>query len=161
MEVINALSFDVEDWYHPELVREVVKEPHSQIMESTRPIIDLLDRYRIKASFFIVGEIAEQNPDLVETIFLKGHEIGCHGYSHKPLWVLNESLFRRELELFHSVMERILGKVKIKGFRAPTFSLDDRTQWALRILGDFGYQYDASLFPAKINPLYGVRGGPA
>jgi polysaccharide deacetylase family protein (PEP-CTERM system associated) len=161
LEVINALSFDVEDWYHPELVREVVKEPHSQIMESTRPIIDLLDRYRIKASFFIVGEIAEQNPDLVETIFLKGHEIGCHGYSHKPLWALNESLFRGELELFHSAMERILGKVNIKGFRAPTFSLDDRTQWALRVLRDFGYQYDASLFPAKINPLYGVRGVPA
>jgi len=161
LEVMNALSFDVEDWYHPELVREAVKDPRSQIMESTRPIIDLLDRYRIKASFFIVGEIAKQYPELVETIFLKGHEIGCHGYSHKPLWVLDESLFRRELELFRSVMERILGEVKIKGFRAPTFSLDDRTQWALKVLRDFGYRYDASLFPARINRLYGVRGVPA
>ncbi|RPJ08195.1 MAG: DUF3473 domain-containing protein [Deltaproteobacteria bacterium] len=161
LEVINALTFDLEDWYHPELVRAVVKEPRSQIVEATRPIIELLDRYRIKASFFIVGEVAEGNPELVKAIYEKGHEIGCHGFSHKPLWVLDESLFRRELELFHSVMEKILGKVEIKGFRAPTFSLDDRTKWALRVLRDFGYQYDASLFPAKINRLYGMKGVPS
>jgi hypothetical protein len=57
-------------------------------------------------------------------------------------------------------MERILGKIQIKGFRAPCFSLDNRSKWALRVLSDFGYQYDASIFPAKINPLYGIRGAP-
>jgi polysaccharide deacetylase family protein (PEP-CTERM system associated) len=107
-----------------------------------------------------VGEVAEQNPHLIQSIFQRGHEIGCHTFSHKLVWNLDESLFQEELEHFHSVMERILGKVKIKGFRAPCFSIDNRNKWALRVLLDFGYQYDASIFPLKINPLYGISGAP-
>jgi peptidoglycan-N-acetylglucosamine deacetylase len=159
MEKINALSIDLEEWYHSELV-EGRRSPFSQAAEATQPILDLLDRYQTKASFFIVGEVAEQNPRLIQSIFEKGHEIGCHTFSHKLLWKLDEGLFREELEHFHSVMERILGKVKIKGFRAPCFSLDNRAKWALRVLSDFGYQYDASIFPMKINPLYGISGAP-
>ena len=160
MEMINALSIDLEEWYHSELV-EGRRSSFSQAEEATKPILELLDRYQTKASFFIVGEVAEQNPGLIQSIFEKGHEIGCHGYSHKLLWKLDESLFRGEIEHFQSVMERILGKIKIKGFRAPCFSLDNRSKWALRVLSDYGYQYDASIFPVKINPLYGISGAPA
>jgi len=160
MEKINALSIDLEEWYHSELV-EGRRSSFSQAEEATNPILELLDRYQTKASFFIVGEVAEQNPGLIQSIFEKGHEIGCHGYSHKLLWKLDESLFREELERFHSVMEKILVKIKIKGFRAPCFSLDNRSKWALRVLSDYGYQYDASIFPVKINPLYGISGAPA
>src|SRR4030042_4438573 len=159
MEVVNALAIDTEEWYHSELV-EGRRSDVSLVGKATQPILDLLDRYQIKASFFIVGELADQNPDFIKSIFNKGHEIGCHGFTHKPLWKLNENIFREELDHFHSVMERILGKVKIKGFRAPSFSLDNRTKWALKILLDFGYQYDASIFPVKLNPLYGVSGAP-
>ena len=116
MEKINAMSIDLEEWYHSELV-EGRKSSFSQAEEATKPILELLDRYQTKASFFIVGEVAEQNPGLIQSIFEKGHEIGCHGYSHKLLWKLDESLFRGEIEHFQSVMERILGKIKIKGFR--------------------------------------------
>ena len=159
MEKINAMSIDLEEWYHSELV-EGRRSSFSQVEEATKPILELLDRYQTKASFFIVGEVAEQNPGLIQSIFEKGHEIGCHTFSHKLLWKLDESLFRGEIEHFQSVMERILGKIKIKGFRAPCFSLDNRSKWALRVLSDYGYQYDASIFPVKINPLYGVRGAP-
>jgi len=159
MEIINALSIDLEEWYHSELV-EGRRSSVSQVEEATGPILDLLDRYQTKASFFVVGEVAEQNPRLIQSIFERGHEIGCHTFSHRLVWNLDESLFREELEHFHSVMERILGKVKIKGFRAPCFSIDNRNRWALRVLLDFGYQYDASIFPLKINPLYGIRGAP-
>jgi polysaccharide deacetylase family protein (PEP-CTERM system associated) len=159
MEMINALSIDLEEWYHSELV-EGRRSSVSQVEEATGPILDLLDRYQTKASFFVVGEVAEQNPGLIQSIFQRGHEIGCHGYSHKLLWKLDEGLFREELKHFHSVIERILGKIKIKGFRAPCFSLDNRSKWALRVLSDFGYRYDASIFPLKINPLYGIRGAP-
>jgi polysaccharide deacetylase family protein (PEP-CTERM system associated) len=159
MEKINALSIDLEEWYHSELVGGR-RSSFSQAEEATRPILDLLDRYQTKASFFVVGEVAEQNPHLIHSIFERGHEIGCHTYSHKLVWSLDESLFREELEHFHSVMEKILGKIKIKGFRAPCFSIDNRNKWALKVLLDFGYQYDASIFPVKINPLYGVRGAP-
>jgi polysaccharide deacetylase family protein (PEP-CTERM system associated) len=157
--MINALSFDLEEWYHSELV-EGRRSPFSQAEEATRPILALLDRYQIKASFFVVGEVAEQNPHLIQSIYEGGHEIGCHTFSHKLVWNLDESLFREELEHFHCVMEKILGKVKIKGFRAPCFSIDNRNKWALKVLLDFGYQYDTSIFPLKINPLYGVRGAP-
>jgi len=159
MEKINALSIDLEEWYHSELVKGK-RSPFSQAEEATRPILDLLDRYQTKASFFIVGEVAEQNPGLIQSIFERGHEIGCHTFSHTLLWKLDESLFREEIEHFQSVMEKILGKVEIKGFRAPCFSIDNRNKWALKILSDFGYRYDASIFPLKINPLYGISGAP-
>jgi polysaccharide deacetylase family protein (PEP-CTERM system associated) len=159
MEMTNALSIDLEEWYHSELVRGR-RSTFSQASEATRPILGLLDRYQTKASFFIVGEVADQNPDLVQSIFQKGHEIGCHTFSHKLLWRLDEGPFGEELGHFQCVIERILGKVKIKGFRAPCFSIDNRNKWALRVLADFGYQYDSSIFPLKINPLYGIRGAP-
>ena len=159
MKKINALAIDLEEWYHSELV-EGRRSSFSLVEEATRPILDLLDRYQTKASFFVVGEVAEQNPHLVRSIFERGHEIGCHGYSHKLLWKLDEGLFREELNQFHSVIEGIVGKIKVKGFRAPCFSLDNRSKWALRILLEYGYQYDASIFPVKINPLYGVSGAP-
>jgi polysaccharide deacetylase family protein (PEP-CTERM system associated) len=157
--VINALSIDLEEWYHSELV-EGRRSSSSQATEATQPVLDLLDRYQTKASFFVVGEVAEQNPWLIQSISRRGHEIGCHSFSHKLLWNLDESLFREELERFHAVMEKILGKVKINGFRAPCFSIDNRNKWALKVLVDFGYQYDASIFPVKINPLYGISGAP-
>jgi polysaccharide deacetylase family protein (PEP-CTERM system associated) len=159
MKVVNALSVDLEEWYHSELV-EGRRSSSSQVEEATRPILHLLDRYRTKATFFIVGEVAEQNPDLVRSIYSKGHEIGCHTFSHKLLWKLNEHQLREELEHFRSVMEGILGKIQIKGFRAPCFSIDNRNKWVLRVLLDFGYHYDASIFPLKINPLYGINGAP-
>jgi polysaccharide deacetylase family protein (PEP-CTERM system associated) len=161
MEFLNALSIDLEDWYHPELVRKRVgNSPVPQIAEATQPILDLLDRYETKASFFILGEVAKGHPDLIKSIYERGHEIGCHGFSHKPLWELDEKTFRKEVEQFHRVMERILGKVDIIGFRAPTFSLNHQTKWALRVLLDFGYQYDASIFPVKLNRIYGLNGAP-
>jgi polysaccharide deacetylase family protein (PEP-CTERM system associated) len=159
MERINALSIDLEEWYHTELARGE-RSSLSQATEATQPILDLLDRYQIKASFFVVGEVAEQNPDLIRSIFERGHEIGCHTFSHTLVWELGENLFRQELEHCQSVMERILGKVRMKGFRAPCYSIDNRNKWALKVLADFGYQYDASIFPLKINPLYGISGAP-
>jgi len=157
--MINALAIDTEEWFHSELLGGQ-RPPIFQVSEATQQVLDLLDRHQTKGTFFIVGEVAERHPELVRIIFEKGHEIGCHGFSHYPLWKLNEDLFRKELRHFHSIMEGILGKIPIKGFRAPCFSLDNRTKWALQTLVDFGYRYDASIFPVKLNPHYGVSGAP-
>ncbi|NWF91906.1 MAG: DUF3473 domain-containing protein [Syntrophaceae bacterium] len=159
VSVINALAIDTEEWFHSELLGGQ-RPPIFQAAEATRQVLDLLDHCQTKGTFFIVGEVAERHPDLVREIFKKSHEIGCHGFSHHPLSKLNEDHFREELRRFHSVMEGILGKVPIKGFRAPCFSLDNRTKWALQVLVDFGYRYDASIFPVKLNPHYGVNGAP-
>jgi len=158
MAVINALSIDLEEWYHSELVGG--RRSSSQAAEATQPILDLLDRYQTKASFFVVGEVAEQNPRLIQSIFERGHEIGCHTFSHSLVWNLGEDRLREELTHFHSVIEKILGKTEIKGFRAPCFSIDNRNTWAFKVLLSFGYQYDASIFPLKISPLYGISGAP-
>lgn len=162
--MVNALTIDVEDWFHPELVRRHLDStsPKSRAYESIRPILELLNRYEVKATFFILGDVAKESPGLVRQIYEWGHEVGCHGMSHRMLDDLGEKEFKRELEDFGGLIREILGDIKIKGFRAPTFSLHQKTKWALPILRDFGYLYDSSIFPIKLfwNPLYGVDQAP-
>jgi polysaccharide deacetylase family protein (PEP-CTERM system associated) len=161
---VNVLTIDVEDWFHPELVRSHVNSTPSKrrVFGAILPILDLLDRYNVKATFFVLGEVAREFPNLVLKIFEKGHEIGSHGMSHKMLEDLGEEGFKNELEDFGNVVKEILGPVPIQGYRAPTFSLNQKTKWALPILRDFGYLYDSSLFPTKFlgNRLYGVDKAP-
>jgi peptidoglycan-N-acetylglucosamine deacetylase len=157
----NALTIDVEDWYHPELVRHHLPPgiPERQIVQSTQALLDVLESRSIQATFFVVGEVAQQEPQLIQAIAAKGHEIGCHGMSHKPLWQLSPEEFAQELNTFARLMGRLLPGVEIVGFRAPTFSVDHRTAWALEKLREAGYRYDSSVFPMK-TPLYGVAGSP-
>jgi len=159
---LHALSIDLEEWYHSELVRKAVPRAarRSQIEEATRPILNLLDEAKVKATFFVVGEVAREHPHLIREIASKGHEIGCHGMTHRPLWEMDEGELSRELEEFARLMEGVLGHCPVTGFRAPTFSLDHRTRWAVDVLASFGYRYDASVFPMR-TPLYGVPDAPA
>ena len=161
---MNALTIDVEDWFHPEWVRPHVDDHLSErrALKAVLPVLRLLDRYRVKATFFILGDVAKECPDLVRKIYEEGHEIGSHGMSHRMLDDLGEEEFRKELEEFRSLTREILGDIEIKGFRAPTFSLHQKTKWALPILRDFGYLYDSSIFPIKFigNRLYGVDQAP-
>ncbi len=173
----NALTVDLEDWYHPELVRHRLLasrpagllasrsagpsagERVTQIEKSTAVLLDLLREQGIKATFFVVGEVAERHPQLIQAIAAQGHELACHGMSHRPLWQMTSDEFRTELRSFSATMQAIVPDVEIIGFRAPTFSLDNRTRWALDVLAEFGYHYDSSIFPLK-NPVYGVNGCP-
>lgn len=157
----NALSIDLEDWYHPELVRNYIKgTPKPQISKSTMKILALLDKYKVKATFFILGEIAKKNPDLIKRIYNSGHEIASHGMSHLPLWNLNYHKLNKELKDFNYLLKKILGdKIKIKGFRAPTFSLDHSTKYALKCLINNDFSYDSSIFPIR-NFFYGVKNSP-
>jgi len=156
--MLNALSFDVEEWYHAELVRRSVPAEArvSQVEAAVMPILDLLARRSVRATFFFVGEVARDHPDLVRAIAAAGHEIGCHGMTHRPLWELSPDSLRQELEEFRQNTRQL---PTVKGFRAPTFSLDQRTGWALAVLADAGYSYDSSIFPVA-NYMYGVNGGP-
>jgi polysaccharide deacetylase family protein (PEP-CTERM system associated) len=164
--MLNALTIDVEDWYHPELVRSHVSPQDAsrgtitpQIEASTGALLELLRERGIRATFFVVGEIARRHPHLIQAIVAQGHEVGCHGMDHRPLWELTPDEFRFELEQFASVMSSVVPGVETIGFRAPTFSLDNRTRWALTVLGSLGYHYDSSIFPIR-TPVYGVGGGP-
>lgn len=158
----NALSFDLEDWFHAQLVRPHVRadRPQRRAPWAVEPILTLLRRYDVKATFFVVGDVMRHHPDLVRRIYEGGHEIGCHGWSHRPLWSLAPERFAQELEEFDRDASPVVPKEEIVGFRAPTFSLDERTAWALDILQQHGYRYDSSIFPVR-NYMYGVDDCPS
>jgi polysaccharide deacetylase family protein (PEP-CTERM system associated) len=158
---LNALSFDLEEWYHPDEIRKsrLVIHRHSQAVEATTSILDLLARYRVCATFFTVGEVGEAHPHLIERLLKDGHELAFHGWSHDPLWVMTPEDFTAEVERFLKWRDTVFPGVKILGFRAPTFSLDERTAWAISVLEQHGFVYDSSIFPAR-TPLYGVPNAP-
>jgi len=153
--LLNILTVDLEEWYHPEYVKNKTL-PHKEvrIQHSLRITLDFLNRLNLKATFFVVGELAEKHPEIMESIKINNHEIAFHGYCHEPLWNLNADTLRAEIEKFNA----LIGE-KCAGFRAPSFSLSNKTRWALKVLEDSGAQYDSSLFPSK-TPLYGVWGAP-
>jgi len=159
IDLENILCVDVEEWYHPEYVkRKVPKNKEERIIQSLKITFQLLGRYDVNAAFFVVGELAEKYPQIIEMISEKGYELGFHGYYHDPLWALKPSVFRRQILRFNSEIQSINGE-KCSGFRAPSASLDNRTLWALDILEEAGYLYDSSVFPSK-TPLYGVPTAP-
>lgn len=159
--MLNALSFDLEEWYHPEAIRKsgLQFERFSQVVEATTPLLDLLQHHQVKATFFTVGEVAEAHPNLIERILNDGHELGFHGWTHAPLWTLTPSSFTGEVECFLTWQQQTFPGIKIGGYRAPSFSLDKTTAWAVRILHEHGFTYDASVFPARTS-LYGVPEAP-
>lgn len=158
---INALSIDLEEWYHAETLRlsGLAFERESQVVAATTPILDLLKRYNVHATFFTVGEVAQAHPKLIERLLADGHELAFHGWTHLPLWSLTPETFAAEIEQFFAWQQATFPTAEILGYRAPTFSLDSRTAWAVQTLIEAGFCYDASIFPAK-TPLYGVEGAP-
>lgn len=151
----NILSVDVEGWYHPEYVRNKVKETFvERVHQGINNAFQLLREYNANATFFVVGELVDKHPEIVNQINEEGHEVAFHGYYHKPLWELNAKEFQLELENFSSLI-----KEKCLGFRAPSLSLDNKTKWVLKVLERFGYKYDSSVMPVR-TPLYGVKGAP-
>lgn len=151
----NILTVDLEEWYHPEYVRDKTSSlKEERIQQSLKITLSLLNEYNLNATFFVVGKLVERRPEIIEKIRENNHEIAFHGYYHKPLWSLEASVLRSEIEKFNS----LIGE-KCRGFRAPSFSLNDRTKWALKTLESCGFEYDSSLFPAK-TPLYGVWDAP-
>jgi peptidoglycan-N-acetylglucosamine deacetylase len=160
--MINALCVDLEPWYTAEFVKQFVpdlnEEINDQIVESVTPILNLLDKYKTTATFAVLGIIAERHPQLVKNIFEKNHEIACHAYSHKTLYELGEVGFEQEIEKSIAILKSITGSKPI-GFRAPSFSLNNTTRWALNVLKKYGFKYDASIFPFKTS-LYGVSKAP-
>ena len=156
-----SLTFDIEDWSHPELVRAHVPsgDTRSVVREGTEAILNLLKRHGARSTFFILGDVAARHPALVRRIADEGHEIASHGYSHTALWRLDRESFREELRGFRRAIRDALGADPALGFRAPTFSLDRSTAWGLEVLREEGFLYDSSIFPMRTG-LYGVAGAP-
>ena len=144
----NALSIDIEDywsvfsrdWLHKEA------EPSNAVVENTEWFLQTLTGYNVKATFFVLGEVAKKFPSLVRKIVDEGHEIGSHGISHQQIFKLNEEQFRKEIADSKKMLEDITSK-KVIGYRAPAFSIRPDTKWALEVLAEEGFKYDSSVYP--------------
>ena len=155
----NILTIDVEEVFHVEYARNLRRgESVFRTPYNVAIVLDLLDYYGAKATFFVVGEVAERFPKLLEEIMRRGHEIAFHSYDHTPLWDKNPEQLEMEIEAFDKLLVATTGD-RCAGFRAPSFSLDNTTKWALDVLEGAGMLYDSSLFPAK-TPLYGLSNAP-
>lgn len=153
-----VLTVDLEDWYHVcgQTVPLAVQQQH-RVLESTSKVLDLLQLVGVKATFFVLGAVAEQFPQLIELIAAQGHEIASHGWSHSLVTELTPTAFEDELERTASLLEQLTGQ-RPYGFRAPRWSLSRAaTPWAFEVLARLGYRYDSSLTPLA---LIGDQKGP-
>lgn len=154
----NTLGFDLEHWHSATLVADAVDEPIDRIEESVDIVLSLLDSHDVEATFFVVGELAAEYPELIRRVHEAGHELASHGHTHTPLFELTPDEFQSELDRSAAAIERAAG-VEPDGFRAPNFSVTGRTDWAFETLASSDYRYDSSVFPVR-TPMYGVSGAP-
>jgi len=160
----HGLGFDVEEFFCAEAAREAgithedwASQP-KRLAEPIGRILQMLDDHGVKATFFILGWVAENERSLVESIASAGHEIASHGMSHNMLNRLTPETFAAELLESRKLLEDITGK-KVRGFRAPTFSITHKTAWAIDVLAECDYEYDSSVFPIR-HDRYGVAEAP-
>ena len=161
--IANAMTVDLEDWFCVWNLRSVIRSEdwercELRIEKNTLRLLGLFEKHGVRATFFVLGWVAERVPGLIREIERRGHEIATHGYSHRPLIEMTAEDFDRDLRKAVEVTGRVT-RQPILGFRAPTFSLEERTMWALDVLQENGIRYDSSMMPQGINPDYGVRGG--
>jgi polysaccharide deacetylase family protein (PEP-CTERM system associated) len=161
--VVDGLSVDLEDYYQVEafaarISRSQWSEFSSRIKQNTWRTLSLLDRNRCRATFFVLGWVAEREPGLIRELAQAGHELACHSHLHRPLHKLTPSEFRDDLRRSKDAIENAAG-IKVLGFRAPTFSVTRESLWALQILSEEGFEYDSSIFPIR-HDLYGIPDAP-
>ena len=154
---MNLLGIDFEEWFHPELIQQVLTDEKKtfKVVNGLDKILEFLQKHETYATFFIVGEIIKTFPEIVDKILDNDHEIGFHTMYHSRLNSVNfQDKFSNELEEFSKLTNN-----KSKGFRAPTFSLNKQTSWAIDLLEQHDYIYDSSIVPAK-SSMYGNPNAP-
>lgn len=157
----NALTIDVEDYFQVTAFAGVVNRRDwavypSRVQENTLRVLDLLDEFSLKGTFFVLGWIAEHFPSLIRVISSRGHEVACHGYGHELIYNQGPDAFRRDLRRAKDMLEKIIGR-PVLGYRAPSYSITTQSMWALDILIEEGFQYDSSIFPI-LHDNYGIPG---
>lgn len=147
---IHCLSFDVEEHFQVSAFwsdsrRQQWDRYESRVEGNTSALADLLARHGIKATFFVLGWVAERHPGLVKSLADQGHEIASHGYGHELVTAQSPECFRNDVRMAKRILEDIIGS-PIIGYRAPSFSITSETEWALSILVEEGYRYDSSIY---------------
>ena len=153
---LNALTVDVEDWYHANVFSE--RPPSHHFYGNTHRIMDVLADFGTRGTFFVLGLVAARAPKLVREIHAAGHEVQSHGYGHRLIHESTPGQFRADLERSKKLLEDITGG-EVYGYRAPAFTIAHGTLWALDVLVETGFRYDSSIFPLR-TPRYGIDGAP-
>ncbi len=159
----NYLTVDVEDYFQVAAFEDIISPSawdsmEQRVEQNTGRILEILARYDIKATFFIVGWTAERFPVLVRKIKAAGHDIGCHSYLHRKIYDLKPEEFREDTQRAKEILEDITGE-EIIGYRAPSYSITRKSLWALDILEELGFRYDSSIFPI-LHDNYGIPDAP-
>ena len=158
-QIINALTIDFEDWYQGlEIPYSEWDQFEDRIDSVGNKLLDILASANVKATFFVLGYIAEKHPGLVRSIEAEGHEIGTHGYSHSLIYQQTPGVFRDEMLRAVNFLQDLTGSA-VLGHRAPFFSITKDSLWAFEVLGECGIKYDSSVFPV-VNYRYGIADAP-
>lgn len=157
--MLNALTIDVEDYFHVSAYADRISiqdwehfSPRVQL--GTRRILSLLDKFQVRATFFVLGWVAERQPQLVREIQAAGHEIASHSYHHRLVYNQTPEEFRDDFRRAKDVLEQVTGEA-VRGYRAPSFSIVQRSLWALDVLAEEGVQFDSSIYPVH-HDRYGI-----
>ncbi len=167
----NALTIDVEEHFQVHNLEAGVQRSswdrqESRVETNVHRVLDLLDRHRVKATFFVLGWVAERRPRLVGEIALRGHEVASHGYGHRLVYTQTRGEFAEDLKRSLGVLGEALAGVPghehgaIRGYRAPSFSITRAVPWAVDVIQDSGLRYDSSIMPATGHHRYGIADAP-
>lgn len=162
--MIRTMTVDVEDYYQVGAFEKNIKvsdwDKHEfRVGNNTRKILENFKKLNVKATFFVLGWVAERDPELIKLIVEEGHELACHGYYHQKIFNQTPEEFREDLMKSKALLEKISG-VKVNGYRAPSFSIDKSNEWAFDIIKDVGFIYSSSTYSVK-HDHYGEPSWPS
>jgi polysaccharide deacetylase family protein (PEP-CTERM system associated) len=163
VDFLNAMTVDVEDYFHVQAFAGVIgrgdwERYPSRVERNTLRLLEMFACRQVRATFFILGWVAERFPSLVRAIGTAGHRVGCHGYGHRVIYEGSKLDFREDVRRARQIIENISG-IPVTSFRAPSYSITSKTLWAFEVLGEEGFEYDSSIFPV-IHDNYGIPGAP-
>ncbi len=153
MQLTHCLTFDIEEHFQVSAFDSPMRRRHwdhfeSRVERNTSKLLELLAARDIRATFFVLGWVAERHPRLIRTIVQEGHEVASHGYAHEMVMAQTPATFREDIRKAKKILEDVSGNT-VLGYRAPTFSISSETSWALPILVEEGFVYDSSIFPIR------------
>jgi polysaccharide deacetylase family protein (PEP-CTERM system associated) len=161
--IINIMTVDVEDYFHVQAFADVIDRDQwdrhpLRVEQNTRRVLEMFQEFNVRATFFVLGWVAERCAKLIREIADAGHEVGCHGYAHQPIYGGDEDTFRQDLRHAVEVIENVVGH-RIRSYRAPSYSITTKTLWALDVLAEEGFAFDSSIFPV-VHDIYGIPDSP-
>lgn len=162
-DIANAMTIDVEDYFQVSAFEKVVsvddwKDISPRVEKNTQRLLELFEKNNAKATFFVLGWVAERFPDLVKHIAASGHEVASHGYWHRRATEQTPQVFKDDVEKTRKMLQDLTGE-PINGYRAPSFSFNTENEWVYDVLAEVGHQYSSSVYPVK-HDLYGIPDAP-